>query len=255
MHRRTSSSYKSIFTKTVGIFLNKKKTEAMVLGFASKRMDMTEHRIICHSRDCLCNQSYGDSSCSCHRVDYSNNMRYLGVYIDDDFKMKQHVYNLSKKLRIINYKLVKINAERMPLSTKKTVYFSLVESLLRYGVTMYTFAPEYVLEQVHRVQRKIKKLLFYDRDDIIVLNPDQLSILIQLSLNFHNEKYRIITEHPYSLRQQNFYRPKVFTKLYGERRLEYVIPTLLNNYCKDFVDEEDKILIKKKIIESILSMQ
>ncbi|KAL1448412.1 hypothetical protein WDU94_012393 [Cyamophila willieti] len=237
------------------IFLNEKKTEAMVLGFASRRMDMSEHRIICHTRECLENRSYENSSCSCHRVDYSTNVRYLGVFIDDQFKMKQHVFNLSKKLRIVNYKLVRINAERMPLSTKKTVYFSLVDSLLRYGVTMYTFAPQYVLDQVNRIQRKIKKLLFKDREDIVIFTPNQLSKLILLCLNFQNDKYRIVTEHRYTLRQQNFYRPKVYTISYGERRLEYAIPTLLNKYCNQFLDENDKKLLTKKIKDSLLNTE
>ncbi|KAI5715064.1 hypothetical protein M8J77_009983 [Diaphorina citri] len=97
------------------IFLNEKKTEAMVLGFASKRLDMSAYRIVCHSRACLHNRTYETTICSCHRVDYTHNARYLGVILDDEFTMKQHVDNLAKKLRVVHYKMMKINAERMPL--------------------------------------------------------------------------------------------------------------------------------------------
>lgn len=235
------------------IFLNEKKTEAMVLGFESKRLDMSALRIICHSRTCLHRRSYETSVCSCHRVDYTHNARYLGVFLDDDFKMKQHADTLARKLRVVHYKMKKINAERMPFSTKKVMYFSLVDSLIRYGVNIYSFAPQTELEKVCRVQRKIKKLLFWNREDVTILTPDQLYKLTLLTLNFHNSCYRQLVVQPYNLRQQDFYRTKLKTFTWGRRRLDYIVPQLLNTYCQEFIDETNKRLIKKNIKDSLVN--
>ncbi|KAI5743313.1 hypothetical protein M8J77_016762 [Diaphorina citri] len=115
------------------IYLNAKKTEAMALGFQSKRVDMSTYKIICHSRQCLADKTYETNSCSCHPIEYKDQVRYLGVIIDNEIMMKPHVFTLSKKMRTINYKLNKIRADMFPLTTKKTIYFSLIDSILRYG--------------------------------------------------------------------------------------------------------------------------
>ncbi|KAI5739667.1 hypothetical protein M8J77_021914 [Diaphorina citri] len=234
------------------IYLNEKKTEALVMGYMSKRINMNNNKIYCHSRQCLETKTYETATCSCHQIDYKEDSKYLGITIDNEFKMKKHVYNLCKKLRILKYKLIKINAGNLPLTTKRTIYFSLIDSLLRYGATLYTLAPQYVLDPLNTQQRKIKNILF-NQIDVSCLTPDELAIFVLISLNFHEEKYRQLRDQPYALRTQRFRRPHVYTIQYGERRLEYIIPTLLNTYCQEFIDETNKDLVKTKIKKSILS--
>ncbi|KAI5738745.1 hypothetical protein M8J77_010667 [Diaphorina citri] len=236
------------------IFLNEKKTEAMVLGFASKRLDMDAHRICCHSRDCLVSRIY-EASCSCLKIEYSTNVKYLGMLIDEEFKMKPHVHNLNKKLRIVNYKFNKINADKLPLTTKKTLYFSLVDSLLRYGAPFYTYSPKYVLDSLNKTQKRIKKFLFKDKDDIQILTPDQLAKFILICLNFQNDKYRQLNDQPYPLRTQRFKRTRVYTVLYGERRLDYIVPTLLNDFCLDFLEETNRVRWKSKLKSVLFNNQ
>ncbi|KAI5717814.1 hypothetical protein M8J77_011713 [Diaphorina citri] len=233
------------------IYLNEKKTEALVLGYRSKRMDMNEHRIYCHTRQCLYDKTY-ETSCTCQQIEYKQEAKYLGVYIDSEFRMKSHVINLCKKLRILKYKLQKVNAEKLPMTTKKTIYFSLVDSLLRYGVTLYMYATNHVLNPLYNLQRRILSLLFKDVN-VHSLNPEQLNKYVLLSTNFLHEKYRILNHQPYLLRTQSFRRPRVYTVQYGDRRLEYVIPSLLNTYCKDFLDEKKMDQVKKKIKQRLLA--
>ncbi|KAI5720639.1 hypothetical protein M8J77_009832 [Diaphorina citri] len=233
------------------IYLNEKKTEALVLGYRSKRIDMNEHRIYCHTRQCLFDKTY-ETSCTCYQIEYKHEAKYLGVYIDSEFRMKSHVIHLCKKLRILKYKLQKVNADKLPMTTKKTIYFSLVDSLLRYGVTLYMYATNHVLNPLYNLQRRILSLLFKEVN-VYSLNPEQLNKYVLLSTNFLNEKYRILNPQPYLLRNQSFRRPRVYTVQYGDRRLEFVIPSLLNTYCRDFLDEKKMILVKKKIKERLLA--
>lgn len=233
------------------IYLNDKKTEALVLGYKSKEMDMSNHQIYCHNRLCLSLKTY-EGQCSCQQVEYKDNARYLGMYLDREFQMKPHALNLNKKLRILNYKFKKINIEYLPFTTKKTIYFSLIDSILRYGVTLYTYAPKYEIEPICKLQGKIKRLLFGNKN-VGILTPEKLAIFTHLCLNFSNEKYRQMIQHSYTLRIQRFRRPKVYSIEFGDRRLEYLIPTLLNTYCQEFLDEEKKEIIKQKVKKSLLS--
>lgn len=132
------------------IYLNDKKTETMIFGFASKQIDLTAHRIYCHSRDCLSRATYEFRRCSCHQSEYNTKVKYLGMFIDRDFKMKDHVYNLSKKLRIIDYKFRKTNTDGLPLSTKKNhlLFVGRVSTQVR-STIVYLFSSvcTYTIEQ------------------------------------------------------------------------------------------------------------
>lgn len=229
------------------IFLNEKKTEALVMGYMSRNTNV--NKIKCHSRICLANRTY-DTGCNCQYVEFKAEAKYLGILIDNEFKMVKHVQTLCSKLRILKYKLNQINAKSFPLKTKITIYFSLVDSLLRYGVTLYNYAPKYALQPLNAQQRKICNTLF---NQVSCLTPEELSIFVLICTNFYNQNYRQIIDHPYNLRVQMYRRPHVYTVQYGDRRLEYVIPKLLNQYCQQFLEENNKTVLKSKVKESILS--
>lgn len=232
------------------IFLNEKKTEVLILGYQSKRINLNNYKLYCHSRECLEKKMY-EIYCTCNQIEYKQDAKYLGLYIDNDFRMKQHAINLSKKLRIVKYKFHKINADRLPLSTRKTLYFSLIDSLLRYGVTLYTYAQEYVKKPLKTLQRKVLNFLFKGLN-INNLNIEQLNTYVLILENFHNKDYQKLVSHNYTLRTQRFIRTQVYTKLYGNRRLEYIMPTLINRYCTDFLNEKSRTSLKRKLKESIL---
>ncbi|KAL1448498.1 hypothetical protein WDU94_005603 [Cyamophila willieti] len=217
----------------------------------SRTINVTQ--IKCHSRACLANKTY-ETPCNCHRIEYKEEARYLGLQIDNYFKMQKHVNKLCSKLRILKYKLDLIKAGSLPMSTKVTIYFSLVDSLLRYGASLYTYAPQYALGPLNSQQRKIRNILF-NQKNIACLTPEELAIFVLINTNFRDEKYRQLTEHQYNLRTQRYRRPHVYTIQYGERRLEYVVPTLLNTYCQDFLNEDNKIKIKLNTKKSILSIK
>ncbi|XP_017299968.1 uncharacterized protein LOC108252511 [Diaphorina citri] len=215
---------------------------------------MEDHRLICHTRQCLFDKTYETNTCVCIPIAYKDEAKYLGVYLDNTFQMKEHVHNICKKLRIIKYKLNKINAQSLPLTTKKIIYYSLVDSILRYGVTLYSYAPKYTLNVLNTQQKQIIKLLFqHQHKNILCLNPEELSIFTLIYTNFFTNTFRQLTFQTCQLRHQAFKRVKVNTVRYGNRRLEYCVPRLLNDFCQDFLEETNRYRVKQKLKESLVA--
>lgn len=224
----------------------------MALSVARGISQINNHKIKCHTRLCLELEAYR-AQCNCPKIQYSINCKYLGLQIDNTFKMKQHVITLCKKLRTINFQFNKSGIQYLPLSSKKLIYHGLIESLLRYGVTLYTYSPAYILNPLNSIQRKILKLLFGRRDEITssFLSPTQLSKMIILTQHFQDPKYRQIPTINYKLRKRNL-RPAFARNKYGERKLEHVVPKLINKYCQHFLEEEHFFTFKSKIKESLI---
>lgn len=236
------------------IFLNDKKTEVMMLGNQRNIELHNSKKIICHKRKCLEDDEYLTKECDCPKLEYTNNVRYLGIQIDDDYKMKNHVTTLCKKLRIINFNFRKTGSNKIPMTAKKMMYYSLVESILRYGSTTYTFAPQTVIQPLNSIQNKIKSYLFQNEFRNTLLSADELANFQLLYDNFNKEEYRQKTDHRYLTRHQSFIRT-IPNNLYGERILSYKIPKLLELYCLSFLNEENKHTLKIKIKKSIIEQR
>ncbi|KAL1446843.1 hypothetical protein WDU94_013901, partial [Cyamophila willieti] len=234
------------------IFMNNLKTETMVIGNVHSRLNTylkMKNKIKCHSRTCLEIETY-KTTCNCPVIDYKQDFRYLGVYIDYDFKFKSHVEIITKKLRMILYRLNKCYANNVPMFVKRTIYYSLIESILRYGVTLYSHCPAYVLNSLYSLQKKLMWKIF-TQEPPYLLSPKLLSKQILLENHFRNEKYRRRVPNPYNTRNMYFMKSRANT-LYGERCFSYVIPTLLEKYCAEFLEEDNSRIIKMKIKEKLI---
>lgn len=227
------------------IFLNNQKTEVMTLG--PKKVTPVEiKKIHCHIRTCL--ENFNQDTCNCASLEYTEKVKYLGIFIDREFKLKGHVQQLCKKLRVLHYNFNKIDADCLPMTTKKTIYFSLVESLLRYGVTVYTVAPGYCLNPLNSIQKRIQKLLFKEkRDQLQLMTPNQLSNFISICDNFYDDQFRKTIHVEYNLRHKQKYERHFPRNKFGERTLGYKIPFLLDQYCTEFLEEKNINIVKKKL--------
>ncbi|KAI5705604.1 hypothetical protein M8J75_000204 [Diaphorina citri] len=63
----------------------------------------------------------------------------------------------------------------------------------------------------------------------------------------------LLTFQTCQLRHQAFKRVKVNTVRYGNRRLEYCVPRLLNDFCQDFLEETNRYRVKQKLKESLVA--
>ncbi|KAG5896755.1 hypothetical protein JTB14_031735 [Gonioctena quinquepunctata] len=85
-------------------------------------------------------------------------IKYLGVIIDSHMKWDLHIAYLSNKLRSILYKFRKLKY-LIPENYLSILYYSLVESHLRYGILIWSAAPKTHLHTLEVMQRRFLKLV------------------------------------------------------------------------------------------------
>lgn len=135
--------------------LNENKT--LYIPFSLKNVDrLNLPRLKIHTLECL--QKTG--SCSCHpSINSQRNCKYLGVYIDSNLKYDSHIDYIVKKVRKTIYKFYQLR-EFMPLKLIKIVYHSLVESVLRYGITVWGSTYSNVLNNIEILQKCLIKIIY-----------------------------------------------------------------------------------------------
>ena len=62
-------------------------------------------------------------------INKTNNVKYLGVYLNSDLSWKTHINNLAKRLSKVCGMIYKLRY-RVPTATLKAVYFSMFNSVL-----------------------------------------------------------------------------------------------------------------------------
>ena len=80
-------------------------------------------------------------------------VRFLGILIDDKFTFKEHMSLLKKKLSKAIFALSS-SKQSTPLRIRKTIYYSLFESLLRFGSLLFGCAVDRDLREIELLQKK-----------------------------------------------------------------------------------------------------
>ena len=103
---------------------------------------------------------------------------YLGMIIDQNLSWEEHISHLCKKLRPkvgMFFRLRHILSPQM----LKTVYFTLVQSLIDYGITIWGSANQTNIKSVQRLQSRCARLLtgyfYHDISSLVILS--QLGLL------------------------------------------------------------------------------
>ena len=135
--------------------LNEKKT--VYIPFSLRDLGRTElPRLKLHTYACLQNMCH----CLCEpSIRSQENYKYLGVYLDSKLKYDSHINYIVKKVRKTIYKFYQLR-EFMPLKLVKIVYQSLVESVLRYGITIWGSTYSSVLYNVEILQKSLIKIIY-----------------------------------------------------------------------------------------------
>jgi len=89
-----------------------------------------------------------------------NQVKYLGVLIDNQLKWQQQLDHVCKKLACASYALLKLRAFS-PISTLKTVHYALVHPHLSYGLACWSNATKTSLKKITILQNKIVWLMTY----------------------------------------------------------------------------------------------
>ena len=98
-----------------------------------------------------------------HTIKEVDQMKFLGITIDNNLTWLPHVENLHKKLKSATGILRRIR-HNIPKENYKSLYFSLFESHMNYGITLFGGIGKTHLEKLFRVQKHCVRILFGDLD-------------------------------------------------------------------------------------------
>lgn len=136
--------------------LNIKKTNFVAFHINRATFPNQLNHIKIHSTNCTnFNQTISCPCCAINRVD---NVKYLGVVIDQNLNFKKHVSTLSKKVRKLIY-LMKLLRRATNLETRHLVFISLCQSLLQYCIGVWGGACKSTLIELERAQRAVLKVM------------------------------------------------------------------------------------------------
>ena len=97
-------------------------------------------------------------------IEKVNETKFLGVILDDKLSWTAHIDALVKKLKCANGQINRI-AKFVPTEQlRKTIYHTLFESHLTYGVTVWGGVSESKLKKVFNAQKHCLRILFGDRE-------------------------------------------------------------------------------------------
>lgn len=224
MQRDLNLMVKYFFNNSIK--LNVQKTK--VILFKNPRVNFTlEHplELVCHLHTCLNNPN----SCKCVPLLFQQNIKHLGVIFDDHMRFYSHLTHLQNKMKLVLYKCSRLSLY-FPVVTKRIIYFSLVQSLFYYGISIYYVAPQYILNPLKLILNRIIKVLFHGLPPTLlgIMTFESLAKFTDLARNSSNEMYRTQENIDYNLRIIPFSVMR-HSNSYGSSTLEYRIPTLLNS--------------------------
>ena len=183
----------------------------------------------------------------------SSKIKYLGIVLDNKLNWKAHITELSKKLSRAVGLLYKVR-NFCPLNVLRSLYFSIFNSHLSYGLVIWGNASCSYIDKIRSLQKRaLKAIVFSHKENNIdiknihhnlkVLNIDhqlqvQLSSLmwdydhdiLPLSLRMHFQKANLV--HNYSTRlasKGGLHHGKINTIKHGIKSFKYQGVKILND--------------------------
>lgn len=244
------------------LYISEEKT--VQLNITVPKMKMKQDiKIISHSEKC--SSMIGGEKCkiTCKKIECKTCTKYLGIEIDDHWNFKEHISKLTSKLRQIIPKLYNVKYI-LNSKNKKILYDAWVESLLRYGIEVFGFASEYMINRLQRIQNKIVKVLFGNdnaKTNDLFINNNILKVIDIRNLVIIIKNYYINTHKNYDkskgerLRKNTMrYDVPLWNNTYGLRNKTYYIPHIFNKLDDSLLNQQGKgplkTLLKRDLIKN-----
>lgn len=142
-----------------GLVINASKTK--IMHIKPPHLTNGERNIIFHNNQCLHNSSNPGYRDACTTtIELVKSYKYLGVFVDENFKWLTHVQYLSKKLRKAAYSLYHLS-NCSTYDVLKQAYFSLAESYIRHGIT--AWGNSTYCRSLQQTQNQILKILLKNK--------------------------------------------------------------------------------------------
>lgn len=254
----------------MGLALNHSKTKLMYISTSQNR-SCIEPKLKLHNDKCLHKNFVGSKliTCDCNFIDVVEKQKYLGLVIDDRLNWKMHINYVCDKLRGILAKL-SIIKYKIPFKTLLLLYSSLAESIIDYGLSSYGRTYKSHIDKIYLLQLRILKQIvpkkiktkfqnnyseLFKFCKVIPIHERVHKIL--LIENYFNDKLKCQKLYESNqLKTRNMLKPKLtlpsYNNLYGKRKLNYMIPQLINNLPNNVKDTITTKNIKNKLKQFFL---
>ena len=97
------------------------------------------------------------------KIKHVKETKFLGVTMDENLNWNAHLKNLSKKLSCSTGILNSIK-DNIPVELYKDMYYTLFESHLSYGITVWGGISNSKLDPLFKIQKKCLRILFGDKE-------------------------------------------------------------------------------------------
>lgn len=169
-------------------------------------------------------------------IEFSDNIKYLGIIIDSHLKWNLHVEYTIKKIRSLIYYFKQVR-KVLNFNKTKQIYFALVESLLRYGLIAWGGASKTIIELLMRTQTQIIKIMlnkniFYSTE--LTFKESEFYNLRQLYCEtlaqYQFKQTNVNINHAHNTRQaKDRINVPVAKKTVGMKCFLYLAPRLYNH--------------------------
>lgn len=210
-----------------------------------------------------------DNSLIIHRTD---TIKYLGIYIDSHLKWDVHINYVVKKLRSL-IPIFKYLKDILPRDNLLTIYYSLVESHINYGILGWGGVNKTILNYLELTQKRIIKIMFkkdlsFPTDELYyetkLFDARKLFYYAICVNQYKNKKDLINISHNYHTRQNSeHYKVEFMRKTIGQRNFKYLSPKIYSSLphevktsktlnifkirCKMYISQRSRIDIHKQI--------
>lgn len=246
-----------------GLIVNVKKTK--LIHIRPPHIVRTPIKIRFHSFDCLHkNQTPLSLTDNCTEyIDAVNVYRYLGVEVDYNFKWDHHIKYLCKRLRQAAYALYHLS-NYTPFNVLMQAYYSLVESVLQYGIIAWGNAAQYRIMEVQRAQNRIFRILLRAKygnryfensiDDLNLLTVKKLFLFNLINETYSDQRFKHPIDHEVNTRQRAEGLLKIprINNAYGKQQLSYAVPSIFNQLPRSLWNIQAVHIRKKKIKKYLL---
>ena len=223
--------------------LNTNKTKYILFDSNHKKINNNKHQSLYFKRK---------------PIEQVKNILFLGLHLNENISWKPHLLTLFKKLR--NISIVYKQTFYLNKTNLLNVYYSLIVSHLRYGITVWNYGNQTIVQKLHRIcnafiiyiqkNKHIEALNLPSITDIFTLetgifmyklNRNQLPEIFNPLFKFNN------IVHSISTRNKNAYRYPFYSKSLTQQSVEYSGVKVWNTLPNDIKSLQSKLLFSSKL--------
>ena len=85
----------------------------------------------------------------------TNNIKDLGITVDDMLTWKEHIYSMVHKAHARSWLCMRAIGFHAPIRAKKLCYVSMVRSITEYGSAIWSPTTKYLIILIESIQRRV----------------------------------------------------------------------------------------------------